>query len=147
MIGQLGLVVFMFVLGAELRLERLAGRDRVVRMLVAGSVTVPFVFGLGLAAKVGGVPGGAVLTGIGRHQNRRLGFLLNCRGVTEIVIANVGLQRGFITPLAYTVIVLVAVITTVITGPLAQLRRPDADLLPACVSVPRGLRAARPERG
>lgn len=52
---------------------------------------------------------------------------MNCRGITELVIANVGLQHGLITTLGYTVIVLPAapppVNSTRTVAPAARSRR------------------------
>ncbi|ANN20170.1 hypothetical protein SD37_34305 [Amycolatopsis orientalis] len=111
------------------------------------------LLGAGLAvamfSKFAGTAGAATLAGKGRRQSLRLGALMNCRGITELVIANVGLQHGLITPLGYTVIVLIAVVTTAITGPLARLRAADEDLLPGVplpVSSTRNAARAVPSR-
>lgn len=53
-----------------------------------------------------------------RRQSAGLGVLLNCRGVTEIAIASVGLQSGLIGPFAFTVLCGIAVLTTAATAPL-----------------------------
>ena len=55
-----------------------------------------------------------------RHEALQLGVLMNCRGVTEIVVASIGLQAGVINELAFTVLVLVAVITTAVTKPIVR---------------------------
>jgi Kef-type K+ transport system membrane component KefB len=73
-------------------------------------------------AKFAGATGGALLAGVNRGQAIQLGALMNCRGVTELVIATVGLQQGLINEFGYTVLVLVALVTTALTGPLARLR-------------------------
>ena len=72
--------------------------------------------------KFAGATGGALLAGVSRGQAIQLGALMNCRGVTELVIATVGLQQGLINEFGYTVLVLVALATTALTGPLARLR-------------------------
>jgi Kef-type K+ transport system membrane component KefB len=69
-----------------------------------------------------GATGGALLAGVHRGQAIQLGALMNCRGVTELVIATVGLQQGLINEFGYTILVLVALVTTALTGPLARLR-------------------------
>ncbi|MDX3188072.1 cation:proton antiporter [Streptomyces sp. MN03-5084-2B] len=93
-------------------------------------------------SKFAGAAGAAALAGTGRRQALRLGALMNCRGITELVIANVGLQQGLITTLGYTIIVLIAIVTTAVTGPLARLHALDDDLLPA-----RTLESRRPSVG
>jgi len=108
-------------------------------LLLAGTLVVA------VASKFLGAAGGATLAGAGRGQALRIGALMNCRGITELVIANVGLQQGMITTLGYTIIVLVATVTTAVTGPLARLHRSDEDLLSAdlLASSPTTGKAAR----
>jgi Kef-type K+ transport system membrane component KefB len=47
-----------------------------------------------------------------------LGVLLNCRGVTELAIASIGLQARLIGPYAFAMLCAIAIVTTVITAPL-----------------------------
>lgn len=79
--------------------------------------------GLLVAAVVGKVVGAAVparLTGVGRRSSVRLGILLNTRGLTELVFLAAGLQSGLIGSSLYTSLVVVALLTTVSTGPLLR---------------------------
>jgi Kef-type K+ transport system membrane component KefB len=46
---------------------------------------------------------------------------MNCRGITELVIANVGLQNHLINTFAFTILVLIALISTAMTGLLVRL--------------------------
>ncbi len=46
---------------------------------------------------------------------------MNCRGVTELVVASVGLQYHLINALGFTILVLMALATTTVTGPLVRL--------------------------
>jgi Kef-type K+ transport system membrane component KefB len=48
----------------------------------------------------------------------RLGVLLNCRGVTELAIASVGLQAHLIGPYAFAMLCALAIVTTTVTAPL-----------------------------
>ncbi|OBI19980.1 hypothetical protein A5714_08495 [Mycobacterium sp. E2462] len=53
------------------------------------------------------------------HQtSAELGVLLNCRGVTELAIATVGLQSHLIGPYAFAMLCALAIITTAVTAPL-----------------------------
>lgn len=70
-----------------------------------------------MATKYLGTGAGAILGGASRRQAVQLGTLMNCRGVTELVVATIGLQYGLINQLAFTMLVLVAIITTATTGP------------------------------
>jgi Kef-type K+ transport system membrane component KefB len=70
--------------------------------------------------KFAGAGGAARLAGLPARESLRLGTLMNCRGVTELVVATIGLQYGFVNELGFTILVLVAVITTAATGPLMR---------------------------
>ncbi|WP_371784956.1 cation:proton antiporter [Streptosporangium subroseum] len=71
-----------------------------------------------LLTKVVGTWAAARGAGLPRHEALQLGALMNCRGVTEIVVASIGLQAGVINELAFTILVLVAVVTTAMTKPI-----------------------------
>jgi Kef-type K+ transport system membrane component KefB len=47
-----------------------------------------------------------------------LGVLLNCRGVTELAIASIGLQAHLIGPYAFAMLCALAIVTTAVTAPL-----------------------------
>ena len=47
-----------------------------------------------------------------------IGSLMNARGLMELIAINVGLEQGIITPTFYTILVLMAVITTLFTSPI-----------------------------
>ncbi|MEV0675035.1 cation:proton antiporter [Actinosynnema sp. NPDC050436] len=81
-----------------------------------------------VATKVVGAGGAVRLAGLPADDALRFGFLMNCRGVTELVVLTIGYQAGLINQLAYTILVLVAITTTAATAPLVRwsLRRsPD----------------------
>ena len=83
-----------------------------------------------VVSKMVGAGVGARLAGLPARDAIRLGLLMNCRGVTELVVLTIGYQAGLINQLAYTVLVVVAVITTAITVPLvrrATLNNSDAN--------------------
>jgi Kef-type K+ transport system membrane component KefB len=50
-----------------------------------------------------------------------LGILLNTRGLMEIIVLTIGLQTGILSSEIYTIMVLMALITTIMTGPLVAL--------------------------
>ena len=78
------------------------------------------VLGAAMVTKYVGTGTGAMLGGASRRQAIQLGTLMNCRGVTELVVATIGLQAGLISRLAFTMLVLVAIVTTAITGPVMR---------------------------
>lgn len=87
---------------------------------------------LAIVTKFVGAAGGASLAGLPAREALQIGTLMNCRGITELVVATIGLQYGLISPLGFTILVLVAVITTAATGPLMRLfeRRSPAGQMP-----------------
>jgi Kef-type K+ transport system membrane component KefB len=48
------------------------------------------------------------------------GALMNARGMMELIILNIGLERGIITPTLYSIGVLMAIVTTVMAAPLFE---------------------------
>jgi Kef-type K+ transport system membrane component KefB len=78
--------------------------------------------------KIGGVYLAASLLGYDRTEAVGMGIGLNARGAIEIVIATVGLELGVLSSRMYTVILVVAVVTSAMTPPL--LRRVLGDLPP-----------------
>jgi len=54
-----------------------------------------------------------------------VGALMNARGLIELIIINIGLQHGVITPALFSVLVLMAIVTTLMTAPLFGLANPS----------------------
>ena len=50
-----------------------------------------------------------------------IGTLMNARGVMELILLNIGLQQGLILPGLYSVLVVMAVVTTLMATPLFEL--------------------------
>lgn len=75
---------------------------------------------IAVGTKFAGAGAGARLAGLPAADAMKIGVLMNCRGITELVVASIGLRYGLISPLGFTVLVLVAVITTAVTGPLMR---------------------------
>ena len=49
-----------------------------------------------------------------------LGSLMNARGLIELILLNIGLEAGIITPTLFTILVLVAIVTTLMCSPLFE---------------------------
>jgi Kef-type K+ transport system membrane component KefB len=49
-----------------------------------------------------------------------IGALMNARGLMELIILNIGLERGLITPTLFTIMVLMTLTTTLAAGPLFE---------------------------
>lgn len=118
----LGLFAPLFFATAGLRAD-LGGLFTPDTLLVAGATITVAILG-----KFIGVALGGWVTGLTRAETRCLAIGLNARGAMEIVVAALGLAIGILTPTIYTVIVLVAIVTSVMTPPLlrrALSRLPD----------------------
>ncbi|MFI6338814.1 cation:proton antiporter [Streptomyces sp. NPDC050535] len=104
----------LFLASAGLQVDLSTLGDRTVLLAGSGTLAVAVV------AKFAGGYLGARLGRLPRQEARAIGVGLNARGVVEIVVASVGLSLGVLTSASYTVVVLVAVVTSVITPPLLR---------------------------
>jgi Kef-type K+ transport system membrane component KefB len=73
------------------------------------------------AGKFGGTLAGARLSGMGWRQAASLGILMNTRGLMELIVLNIGLDLAVISPKLFTMMVLMALATTIATTPMLQL--------------------------
>ncbi|MDX1947924.1 MAG: cation:proton antiporter [Pirellulaceae bacterium] len=71
--------------------------------------------------KFGGTLVAARLVGQTWRDSAGLGILMNTRGLMELIVLNVGLDLGIITPRLFAMMVVMAIATTVATGPLLGL--------------------------
>ncbi|MTJ11633.1 sodium:proton antiporter [Anabaena sp. UHCC 0187] len=62
----------------------------------------------------------ARMSGIDKREASALGWLMNTRGLTELIVLNIGLELGVITPLLFTMLVIMALVTTFMTSPLLE---------------------------
>ena len=70
---------------------------------------------------VGGAFAARISGGIAWRDAWLLGALLNTRGLMELVVLNIGFEMGILTPTIFTMLVLMALVTTLMTGPLISL--------------------------
>ena len=70
------------------------------------------------------------------------GDLMNARGMVELILIDIGLTRGIITPTLYTMLVLMAIGTTLMTGPIFGLiwQRSDDYAVESEIVIVPGLR-------
>ncbi|MER6168041.1 cation:proton antiporter [Streptomyces violaceorubidus] len=123
--GGLLLPVFFTVSGMSVELDTLHASD------------LPLLAVLCVAAVVGKVVAGTLSARAGSRLPWRdsvlVGVLLNTRGLTELIVLNVGLQAQVIGSRLYALLVVVALFTTLLAGPLIRpLRRPAAPSAQAC---------------
>lgn len=91
-----------------------------------------------LTASIGkavGCWGAARLSGRPNREALALGALMNARGLMELIILNIGLQRGLITPTLFTVMVTMTLATTMTAGPLFEWAWRKSTEVPDGVSV------------
>jgi Kef-type K+ transport system membrane component KefB len=73
------------------------------------------------AGKFGGTALAGRLSGLGWREACSIGVLMNTRGLMELVVLNVGLDLGVISPRLFVMLVIMAVVTTLLTSPLLHL--------------------------
>ncbi|GFG66666.1 potassium transporter [Mycobacterium kubicae] len=54
------------------------------------------------------------------RESIALGSLMNARGLIELILLNIGLEAGIITPTLFTILVLVAIVTTLMATPIFE---------------------------
>jgi Kef-type K+ transport system membrane component KefB len=92
---------------------------------VSGLVDLLLIMIVAVAGKFGGAYFGARLTGVRARQAGALAALMNTRGLTELVILTVGLNLGILNAQLYTLMVVMAIVTTGMAGPLLRYIYPN----------------------
>jgi Kef-type K+ transport system membrane component KefB len=77
-------------------------------------------------AKIVPVFAAARLSGFDVLHGWILGSLMNTRGLMELIVLNIGFDLGFIPPKVFTMLVIMALVTTLMTGPLLRWLLPRA---------------------
>ncbi|MCE9610361.1 MAG: cation:proton antiporter [Chthoniobacter sp.] len=83
--------------------------------LMCGAVLVAAVLGKGVACWLA-----ARATGISNREALGIGVLMNARGLMELIIINIGLQRGIISEGLFATLVIMAVVTTLMASPIFE---------------------------
>jgi K+:H+ antiporter len=81
---------------------------------------VLLVVAVAIAGKFGGSMFAARMAGIPWRDAASLGILMNTRGLMELIALNIGLDIGVISPTVFTIMVLMALVTTFMTSPLLE---------------------------
>lgn len=76
--------------------------------------------------KFGGSACAAFATGLGWRHSTALGILMNTRGLMELIVLNVGLDLGVVSPTLFTMLVIMALVTTFATTPILDRLLPRA---------------------
>ena len=94
-----------------------------IGLLAADATLWLWCAGILLVAVLGKLGGAALAArSVGEAWNRSLqiGTLMNCRGLTELVVLNVGLDLGVLSPTMFTMLVIMALVSTAMTAPLSM---------------------------
>jgi Kef-type K+ transport system membrane component KefB len=83
--------------------------------LMCGAMLAAAVLGKGVACWLA-----ARATGISNREALGIGTLMNARGLMELIIINIGLQRGVISEGLFATLVIMAVVTTLMASPLFE---------------------------
>ncbi|AZG44379.1 cation:proton antiporter [Gordonia insulae] len=84
----------------------------------ATALLAAVVLVVAVSTKLAGGYVGARLAGVGHWEAMALGSGLNARGIVEIILAAIGLQLGVFTDPVYAIIVLLALTTSIMAGPM-----------------------------
>ncbi len=78
------------------------------------------ILGVAIVGKYFGTYYAARSCQIEKREASALGWLMNTRGLTELIVLNIGLDLGVISPLLFTMLVIMALVTTFMTSPLLE---------------------------
>ncbi|MEU9419383.1 cation:proton antiporter [Streptomyces sp. NPDC051000] len=109
------LPVFFIVTGLGVDLGALTGSDYVALALIILVACTGKLVGAILPAR---------LAGFSWRESRDLGLLMNTRGLTELIILNAAVSLGVLDGRMFTMLVIMALVTTAMAGPLLSRRRP-----------------------
>jgi Kef-type K+ transport system membrane component KefB len=104
----------LFLATAGLRMDLTA----LARLPVA--LTAVAVLAIAVLGKFAGAYAGARLSRLSRWEGLAIGAGMNSRGVVEVVIALTGLRLGILNVATYTIVVLVAIVTSLMAPPLLR---------------------------
>lgn len=97
--------------------------DSVQAWMTCGAIIL-----LACLGKFGGSAVAARVTGLRWREAGAIGILMNTRGLMELIVLNLGLDLGVISPTLFTMMVIMALVTTFITTPLLRWMYPPEEL-------------------
>ncbi|WP_322938160.1 cation:proton antiporter [Nocardioides bizhenqiangii] len=110
------LPVFFLISGLKVDIQGL-GSEHIIPMFA--------ILAVAIIGKYVGAYVGARIQKVPHWQASSLGLLMNTRGLTELIILNVGLEKGLLSEELFTLMVIMALVTTVMTGPLLNFTYPQ----------------------
>ncbi|WP_308389014.1 cation:proton antiporter [Acidithiobacillus sp. AMEEHan] len=91
------------------------------------------------AGKFAGAYGAARISGLNHHQAKVIGIMMNTRALMELIVINVGYDLGAISQQVFTMLVIMAIFSTIITTPFLRVWLPRAGMqLPAPSPISNG---------
>jgi Kef-type K+ transport system membrane component KefB len=76
------------------------------------------IIAVATAGKLGGSALAARLAGMKWRESLQLGALMNTRGLMELIALNIGFEMGILSQRIFSMLVIMALVTTIMTGPL-----------------------------
>ena len=116
-VTMLFLPAFFAVTGMNTRIGLISGWEH---WLICGVIILVATVG-----KFGGTYVAARLVGVNHRASATLGLLMNTRGLMELIVLNIGLSLGVITHSLFAMMVIMALATTMLTGPVISRIWPD----------------------
>ena len=113
LVAVLFLPVFFATIGLGIDLAVIGGTSS---WLVCGAILLTACVG-----KLGATMAAARVTGLGWRDSAALGVLMNTRGLVELIVLDIGLSLGILSFELFTMLVVVALVTTFMTSPLLGL--------------------------
>jgi Kef-type K+ transport system membrane component KefB len=113
------LPLFFALTGLRTNLRLAAGPDA---LALAGLVLAAAIAGKGVASAIA-----ARAMGLTWRSAWTMGALLNTRGLIELVILNIGLDAGLLSPTVVSIYVAMTFVTPLMTSPLLNVLVPDAE--------------------
>ncbi|KAI9306473.1 Sodium/hydrogen exchanger family-domain-containing protein [Cunninghamella echinulata] len=98
----------------------LSGLKTQIGLLNSGLVWgyVVLVIVVACFGKIAGCTVAAKLSGLSVRESFAIGFLMNCKGLVELIVLNIGLDAGVLNDQVFVILVVMALITTIMTTPL-----------------------------
>jgi Kef-type K+ transport system membrane component KefB len=87
---------------------------------MAGLVVCLLIILVATIGKFGGTFAASRFTGLDSRTSASLGILMNTRGLMELIVLNIGLDLGVISPTLFAMMVLMALATTIATTPILR---------------------------
>ena len=91
-------------------------------------LTCAAITAMACVGKFGGSAVAARITGLPWRESSAIGILMNTRGLMELVVLNIGLDLGVISPKLFAMMVIMALVTTFMTTPVLQWIYPAEEL-------------------